>query len=147
MDKSHTIEDELEEFTDAQKIDSLRRQFEESQEWDEHKRWHEQHGGEASLRVWEVEQPVAHASVERPVIEEEVVRHRTVKVGGCDCQPRSFMELTDKGHVVAGIPAPFEPQHMLYSASAEANGESYGAAAAPSALYSPDSGEGKELYR
>ncbi len=150
MERHHTIEDELEAFTEARHIEALRRRFELSEEWQDHKLWHEEHGGQPSLRIWEAELPAEHSVPKQPQFEDEPTRHkRTVKVGGCDCQPRSFMELSEKGDVVAGIPVPFEVATTLYSASMDAAGELYGsAAAATGSIYTPQPGDGTQpLYK
>lgn len=128
-------------------LHALRKRFEESEEWVRHKQWHEEHGGSPNLRVWDEPIPVQPiSSVDEDI--QEIPHRRAIRVGGCDCQPRSaFMEMNDRGDVVtAGIPAP-ESSTKGYSAQGS-SGTVYGAAPAPSEnIYQAGSGQQKDLYR
>lgn len=141
-----TIDNILKSLKREDRVELVRKRFEESEEWEEHKRWHEEHGGEANLQVWEVEVPAEHLPVPSQPHFEEARHKRTVKVGGCDCQPRSFMELTDKGEVHAGIPQPLDsarPYTGLLAGETEemyANGEGQ-------RVYHVQAGDPGNLYR
>jgi hypothetical protein len=140
---------ELEQLTSAVSRDeesrSLRKRFEQSAEWLRHKRYHEEEGGTPVLRIWDEvrEEP-------KQAVEEAFESHhdrKTIKVGGCDCQPRlPFMELSDRGDVIAGIPVP-ETVSSSYNATPGTT-TTYGAAGGPvENVYNAGPGNQKELYR
>jgi len=140
------FDSELDSLTDAFKKDeqekALKRRFEESKLWDEHRRWHEEQGTPAKLEVWEetiTVQPETPQAAEAPV-------QRHVMVGGCNCQPKSVLMLLDeRGEVAAGIPAPVEEQKQYTAAPAET--QTYNPQpGTPNNQYNA-SGQAKDLYR
>jgi hypothetical protein len=146
---SETLDNILKSLSREERVAFVREQFERSAEWEEHKRWHEDHGGEAVLRVWQTEVPAEHlAQAPRPSFEEPAQHKRTVKVGGCDCQPRAFMELTDKGEVVAGIPVPLENVKPYTGLLAGESEGVYGATpSGENQIYHANPGSSTDLYR
>ncbi len=139
-----TLEDALDEMSDEDRKELVRRQFEESDEWIRHKQFHDEHGGQPILKVWEFEVPAEHIPAQQAA--EEPQHHlKTVKVGGCECQPRAFMELTQRGDVIAGIPVPVETAKP-YGVWPAGSGATYGASSAETTVYAPNSGS-PDLYR
>lgn len=148
-----TLDELTAEFSDNAEDDegrerSLRKRFEKSQEWEEHKRFHNAQGTVAHLIIWETEVP---SSPSPNIIEqhaEETTHRRTIKVGGCDCQPKlPFMELKDDGKIISSAPVP-EAATPVYGLTDNESPAVYGAAREPAAnVYRSSSGGTKELYR
>lgn len=128
-------------------LHAVRRRFEESKEWEDHRRWHQDNGGTPVLRVWDEPIPVQPVSTVDESIQ-EIPHRRAIKVGGCDCQPRTpFMELSDRGDVVAaGIPPP-EAAATVYGAAGSAAPSTYGAQGQAENIYNAGPSQQKDLYR
>jgi hypothetical protein len=143
---------ELECLEDAiskdEEMHAIKRQFEESELWHEHRKFHMENGGHAQLLVHEVPVEEQQSSVKVPVFVEHEVQHRkTIKVGGCECNPTlAFMQQDDRGRIIAGIPAPVEVG-QTYGSAPESTA-TYGAAQGPSeSVYLGGNQQNKELYR
>ena len=125
--------------------EAIRKRFEESELWQEHKRWHEEQGTHARLEVRETEVPVAQ---EAPAEEQASPAHlKTVRFGVCQCQPfNALLQLDDKGQVVTGL-APVEEKQTYGLSAGSGTTEYLGQGGTPNNSYQIDPSLSKDLYR
>jgi hypothetical protein len=127
-----------------EELKSLRRRFEESELWNEHKRYHDEQGGKAQLIVQEAEVPVRNESP----VEVEETHLKTVRFGTCQCQPFGvLMQMDDRGDVVAGIPPPHNVAQQYGGLSASDSTTEYGTSNSPTSSYQLDPSVTRTLYR
>jgi hypothetical protein len=125
-------------------LEAVKRRFEESELWLEHKQWHEKQGTQAKLTVQEAEVPVVEQ--QQQATSEASPHRKLVRFGVCQCQPyNALLQLDDKGQVVASVPAVEEP--AAYGLSSGSATTEYDVQNNQSTTYQIDPALNKDLYR